>query len=202
MFDKLSIEALGMGALFIVPGFIIIFIRSRFITGRNSSAERGWLAFFATSLIYHACVYSLVIFFGGTPEKNELSAFIWIVWVLVAPVIVGVLLGFDTQKGWLHGFLRRMKINTVHSMPTAWDWVFSDIEEKWVIITLKSGTEFAGKCGVGSFISSDNLERDIYIEKVYRINDSKKDATWEPTNHSLLVTANEVSTIEFIKMKG
>ena len=66
---------------------------------------------------------------------------------------------------------------------------------QWVLVTLKDGTRFAGFCGSESFMSSDPTERDIYIQRIYDIDDENK---WSPRgDNGVLIAAGEVQTIEF-----
>ena len=80
-------------------------------------------------------------------------------------------------------------------MPTAWDWKFSSMDSQWVLVTLKDDTRFAGYCGPDSFMSSDPIERDIYVQLVYDIDDENN---WIPRgDNGVLITSGQVKTIEF-----
>ena len=80
-------------------------------------------------------------------------------------------------------------------MPTAWDWKFGNMDNEWVLVTLKDGTRFAGFCGAQSFISSDPAERDIYVQWIYDIDDNHH---WQSRGETgVLITSGEVKTIEF-----
>jgi len=54
-----------------------------------------------------------------------------------------------------------------HPVPTAWDYKFSNLGTRYVIIDLKDGSIIYGKYSNNSFSSSIPEERDIYIEEVY-----------------------------------
>ena len=119
----------------------------------------------------------------------------WFALILVGPAILGLLLGVNIQTDAFRRFLQWSRLNPVHVIPTAWEWKFRGMSEQWVLVTLKDGTRFAGFCGSGSFMSSDPVERDIYIERIYDIDD---DDRWISRGEKgLLVAAGEVQTIEF-----
>ena len=60
-------------------------------------------------------------------------------------------------------------------MGTAWDFRFHGLPECLVMITLKDDSKICGWCGVGSFVSSDPTNRNIYLVQVY---DVEEDGTW------------------------
>ena len=69
------------------------------------------------------------------------------------------------------------------------------MSSQWVLVTLKDGTRFAGFCGPESFMSSDPTERDIYIERIYDVDDQNN---WSSRREKgVLITAGEIQTIEF-----
>lgn len=133
-------------------------------------------------------------------ETEIFSVGYWI-WTLLITIVVAALLAFIIgvikQKEVIDWLFKKMKVNKIHPIPTAWDYYFSKQEESWVIVTLKSGKTIYGKFSTESFASSDSDERDLYIEKTYSIND---DMTWKEngTNMSILIKNDEISTIEFV----
>ncbi len=213
MLDFLKIENVPFVLFFIVPGLIISFIRTQFIKNRTPTNSEAIIYYFTISMIYHA--FLLPLFFVIFPDIVELASmeklfqwirtnkkdviFIFTIFVLTIPGILGLLLGLNIQGEWIYTLLRRCRINPVHPVSTAWDWKFSTMKEQWVLVTLKDGTEYAGYCDSQSFFSSESEERDIYIEHVYNLND---DNTWELIpGKSVLITGGEVKTIEFWQRK-
>ena len=115
--------------------------------------------------------------------------------LFVLPALLGTLLGLNVRKGWTKRFLNKAKINTIHSVNTAWDWRFGDCKECWVLAVLKDGTKWAGYLGIQSFMSSDPAERDIFIERVYEI-DNETDV-WTPRTSSVWIAHAEIQSLEF-----
>jgi len=90
--------------------------------------------------------------------------------------------------------MRWAGLNAVHEVPSAWDWKFGKGENLWILVKLKDDTEFAGFCGENSFISSDPSERDIFIERVYELDDNN---VWhEQAGKGVLIAQGEIRTIE------
>lgn len=180
---------------FIVPGFVVLFVRSQFVTGRNLSHSAALLTYLTVSVVYYALVLPVVDLVPLIQQLSYGKVLAWFTLILVGPAILGLLLGVNIQTDAFRRFLQWCRLNPSHAIPTAWEWKFRGMSEQWVLVTLKNGTRFAGFCGSGSFMSSDPVERDIYIERVYDIDDDNR---WIPRGEKgLLVAAGEVQTIEF-----
>ena len=194
MLDLKSVDTLYPVLMFIVPGLIILSMRSQFVTGRRPSHSAALLSYLAVSAFYYALILPFVDF------AKPPGVVAWFLLVFVGPAIVGLLLGIEIQFDLSRKFLRRCRLNPVHSIPTAWDRKFGKMGGQWVLVTLKNGTTFAGYCNSDSFMSSDPVERDIYIPWLYDLDDDNK---WvERSESSVLITSGEVSTIEFWPKRG
>lgn len=189
-----SIETAYLAIAFFVPGLIVLFVRAQFITGRTPSRGDAALSYFTLSIVYYALALPAVNYALAVQEPGYPKDLIWFAVIFVGPGLFGLLLGLNAQQELARRFLKWIGLNPVHVMPTAWDWKFGTMTEAWVLATLKDGTRFAGFCGTGSFISSDPSERDIYIERVYEVDEQQH---WHPRENGVLIAAGEVRTIEF-----
>ena len=177
-------------ALFI-PGLIILFVRSRFLTGRIGT-ENTFIYYVAVSVIYWLIVNFL--FIQKLDYRNPGHMFLFL---LVGPIISGVLVGYSDRKGYIRRLFRWAGLgNLTLPIPSAWDWKFTDMEEEWILVTLKDGTRFAGFFGESSFASSDPQRRDVYIQWIYDL-DEKNNWIYPKSEKSLLIAADEIRTIEF-----
>ncbi len=182
----------------LVPGMIILFVRSQFVTGRLNPPH-PILSYLAVSGVYYALVLlavNPVPYLQGPGQGKRLG---WFLLVFVLPVILGLLLGYDAQKQFLYRFFRwvgrRIGLNPVHGMPSAWDRKFGNMNEQWVLVTLNDGTRFGGFLGEDSFMSSDPNERDIYIQWIYDID---KNNNWSSRgDNGILIAADKIRTMEF-----
>jgi hypothetical protein len=164
--DFKEIDNLYLVIAFIVPGLIIVYVRSRFISGRTPSHTENILGYLTLSLIYYALTLPIVE--GALSIRDQwVRAFVWIFLALAGPALFGLLLGFSAQKEWGARIAEKLGLATIHVIPAAWDWRFSKIPRggMFVMATLTSGESVAGFFGPNSFASSDGAERDIYISK-------------------------------------
>jgi hypothetical protein len=189
-----SMDTVYMITAFIVPGLIMIFMRGQMTTGRIPSHKESFLTYFALSVTYYAIIFPIIneILF----RNNFLLTYIsWIMIIFVIPFELGILLGFDARFGWSRTIFGKIGLpEPTHAIPTAWDYKFSNLASEFALITLKNGNRIAGFLSGESFVSTDQAERDIYIEKVYDMNGTK----WiDKGDLSLLVMPGEISTIHF-----
>ena len=185
---------------FLVPGLIITFIRAQFTTGRVQSQQEFLLAYVALSLIYYAValpISHLVPLSRWPFAPGELAAkvAIWIGWTLIGPALFGVVLGVNVRLDWTRRILGKLHLNVVHAVPTAWDWKFSNPSPQWVLVTCKDGTKVAGFFGCNSFVSTDQNERDMYIERVYDLDEEDR---WKDAgDRGILILGSEISSVNF-----
>ncbi len=189
-----SIETVYLILAFIVPGLIASFVRAQFITGRTPSHTEAALSYLTLSVIYYALALPAVDYAMSVQEPGYRKALTWFALVFAGPAIFGLILGLNAQKELGRKLLKRIGLNPVHVMPTAWDWKFGGMKEAWVLAVLKDGTKFGGFCGAKSFMSSDPKERDLYIEQVYEIDENN---VWHARENGVLIAAGEIRTIEF-----
>ena len=180
---------------FLVPGLIVLFVRSQFVTGRRPSHSAALLSYLTVSVIYYALALPFVDFVLSMRAPDYCKVLAWFTLIFIGPAALGLVLGINAQAGLFRRVLQFCRLNPVHVMPTAWDWKFGGMTHQWVLVTLKDGTRFAGFCGSGSFMSSDPAERDIYIQWIYDIDKNNK---WSSRGENgVLISAGEVQTIEF-----
>ena len=180
----------------LVPGLIVLSVRSQFLTGRRPSHSAALLSYLTVSVIYYALALPFVDFILSFQKPDNSNVLLtWFVLIFIGPALLGLLLGVNIQKDLFRSVLQYIGLNPIHVIPTAWDWKFGNMTEQWVLVTLKDGTRFAGFCGDESFMSSDPSERDIYIQWTYDIDDQNN---WSSRGENgVLIAAGEVQTIEF-----
>ena len=180
---------------FLVPGLIVLFVRAQFVAGANFPHSAALLPYLAISVIYYAFAFPLIDIVVAIDKPIYGKVLAWFSLVFAGPAVLGLVPGVNIQENLFHRLLQKCGLKPIHVIPTAWDWKFGNMTEQWVLVTLKDGTRFAGFCGSESFMSSDPTERDIYIQQVYDVDD---DDNWSSSGEkALLITADEVQTIEF-----
>ena len=190
--------ALIVFILVVVPGFLIVFVRSQFVKGTLLPYPAGFFSYLTISVIYWLLLLSLTI-----PIMEVINSLSYKIkslgFVIVLPVLVGALAGQFANKQALYRVLRKLKFNPIHPVPSAWDYTFSDFSEQFVLVRLKDGTSFGGLMGTNSFFSSDTGERDMFIEEIYEINEEN---VWVPTGAGVFVSGGEMSTVEFLPLNN
>lgn len=178
-----------------VPGIIIMFVRSQFIPCKNQISTANILPYFIISIVYYAAIAPIMSWVLSFKEVSYGMLVAWFAIIFVCPASVGLLVGVSFERGWLRGAMRACGINTLHVMPTAWDWKFGKKELVWVLVTLKDGSCIRGFCGPDSFMSTDPTERDIYIQWLYKLDN---DDEWISCGETgILIVSGEIKTIRF-----
>lgn len=190
---------------FVVPGFITHSIISMFMPQKSEQAPNSILRYLYFSSINYA-LWSWLIFILVKSNYHQIhryrAAAIWGVIILISPIITGIVLGIFSKHEFIRKLLQKTGFNLVHPIPTGWDYKFSTLKNgAWIIITLKDDTLITGYFGENSFASSDSPERDIYIEKVYKI---CEDGPWQEIERTdgILIKGDQIKLIEFKKQEA
>ncbi|MFZ5909243.1 MAG: DUF6338 family protein [Chloroflexota bacterium] len=188
---------------FIIPGFIFNSVYRKFVPVRYQEKEATFLNFVTVSCVNYG-VWSWLLFWVYQSKFYELyplkTGLIWLLLIFISPVLLGIAWGIISMNQMVERIFGKVGINTIHPIPTSWDYKFSSTHEpKWVLVTLKDKSLVAGLWGNASFASSDQQERDIYIQKVYKISPK---SSWEATpdnNDGIWISGEQIRSIEFFK---
>lgn len=186
--------------LFIIPGFSMSYAYGIFIPQRDKVYQPAFLRFFFFSCLNFAIWWPLIHHWIKI-TYYDIHPFRWsfcIIGVLIIfPYILGLITGFVTEKEWLRVLLNKMKVYTLHPVPTAWDYIMS--ESAYIIVTLKDGTRIHGKYSSKSIASSVPNEKDVYIEIIYKVDENDN---WQevPRTNGVWIAGDQILHIEFYKM--
>lgn len=155
-----------LAAGLVTPGYIIMYMLSRFTTGRPSFASS-----LAVSSAYYVGVWAVFDLGSVVDVAQRIRALDIDHWaaltVVVAPLGIGVLAGVSVQRGWLYDALRMVGLEPVHGIPSAWDWKFMRAKDQWITVHLKDGTPLVAHYRHDCFVSTDPDERDLYLSNVH-----------------------------------
>lgn len=194
-----SFDAVFFTAGFLVPGFIWSAVLSMLVPRLSVKAESRVLEFLTLSCINHGFwSWALFLIFrtGFINEQPIWSGLLLCGIIFVSLIGFGLFHGRLQQKEWVARQLRRFGYRPIHSIPTAWDWKFSQGKSAWARVTLKSGSIVYGLFGEGSFAGSDTERRDLFLVATYRLLDNGEWAPEEDTE-GVLIMADQIATIEF-----
>ena len=193
-----TLDKLYLALAFLVPGLVIFYVRSMFITGRRPTHSENVLTYLVLSVVYYALTIPFIERVLSIEEPWTARAVVWVLLTLVGPAVLGLLLGISSQREYMKRIADKLKLTLVHVIPAAWDWRFSNLPRggMFIMVTLKGDHAVAGFFGRHSFASSDSGERDIYIEEEYDVSD---DGEWVPRSAKVgvFIPASEIRYIEF-----
>ena len=124
-----SFDVVFYTAVFILPGFIINSIIDLVNPPKKYNEGKYFLKCLLLSIINCAIwcwLYRIII-----DCKNLSSLWHWLLLVLVSligSIIIGIVMAVIKQKQIIDLILDKLKVNTIHSTPTAWDYLFSKQE--------------------------------------------------------------------------
>lgn len=190
--DLATIVNTALTVAVIAPGVIIIATRSVFLDGRKQSVSGAIIEYLITSSIYFAFAVPLFL------ETAVLTWWSAIAFLIVIPLVVGLVWGFASQRSFLKRFFARFGVGVVSDLATAWDAMFVQLRSGvWVVVTLKDGRRFWGFMGGRSHASQDATNRDIFIERL-------TDHNWqsvEPNgrNRGIWIAGDQIAIMEMIE---
>lgn len=199
-----TLNAVIYTVCFLVPGFLSDLTLSRFISQKSEQVPLTLLRFLVFSCLNY--IVWIVIYLLTLPwnklilEYPILIAITLILVVFVSPVFLGWLLGYINKQELIERGLSSLgRMQTLSRYRVAWDYKFSRINEPlWLLVTLKDGSQVAGRFLANSLASSDPSERDLYLEEVYQFDD---DNPWQPVpaTSGIWIAGDEIRYIEFWK---
>ena len=178
----------------LAPGFIIVYIRNQFVTGRSKSVAQYSAEYGVVTAIYFAATLSL--FF----EKLSTNIGFFLIFFCL-PCVIGIVLGVIAQTGVMRHFWSIFGLTMVHPAPTAWDYLFAFKKKPfWIIATMKDGSIVNGYYDRStSFASSDLSNRDLYIADV---TDANFDSVSENGElRGIWINEDDIRCIEFLEKK-
>lgn len=197
----LTPETFEFFARYLLAGFIIASVRSRFVRTAPSQPTELLFGLVVLSLLnqvaFGAATWGLDVV--GIGPWGGRAAFI--VEVLAFPLAVGLLFGLILRRGRGGALMRRLALPFAQPSQNAWDRLFAaGVKPGLVLITYRDGTRIMGWFGAKSFAASAERDRDIYIETLYEMYGDEPDEWVEShPSRSAYVTLDDVRSIEFIE---
>ena len=192
---SISIVPLVTAAL-LTPGYVILFIISRFTTGRPAFA-----ASLAVSSAYYVVVWSLCGWGSALDVAHRIRDMDVSWWaavvVVLVPIVIGIFVGHGIQKEWLYWLLRKIRLEPVHGIPSAWDWKFMRAQSQWITVHLKDGQEIVALYDSDCFTSTDPSERDLYLSNVCEYVEGQEEPVPDERIKGLLLKADSIDRIDF-----
>lgn len=196
--QKLDLSNVIILIQFLIPGYLIVFSRSVFVFRQKTLFKDDIALFIALSVLY-GFIFIPILSFMPTHLNPFSKWFVWLLVLILVPIVLGIVLGVGAQRDWGRDALARIGLQPISPFPTSWDQRFSQLSSPcYVIVTWQDGSQIAGFFGENSYAASSGDQRDIFIEKVWTIDENE---TWNPLNDSdgVLISAKEIKAIEFLR---
>ncbi|WP_288129850.1 DUF6338 family protein [Microbulbifer sp.] len=190
-----ELDKLYLFIAFVIPGFISIKAYELLIPGEAKDSSKQLI----DAITYSCLNYALLLWPILGVESGSLST--------VHPVLykifyLAVLFIFPVLWVLIWKRIRTLEYfqkNAPHPTAKPWDFVFSQRQWYWVIVTLKNGEKIAGKYAGNSFSSSTPAKEQIYLEENWHLNnDGGFDRPRESTA-GIIILADEIASVELFK---
>lgn len=210
--DLLSPETFEFFATYLLAGYVVIIVRSRFVLGLRPKPAEIVIEAIIFSLVNELIASGLLEVSNWTGLTGAITERGWVApgesrgfffaKILVLPTLLGAVLGYNLTAGWKNALLRRLSLPIIHPVQKGHDFAFgSNRQPGFVIITYFDGTTVLGFFGEQSLASSDPERSDLYLERLYRSDD---DGSWSQPDppRSGLINLENVRSVEFLDPEG
>jgi len=208
-----TFESLAVIALALLPGALYVWSFERLVGRWGISLADRALRFVGGSAIFHAAflpvsfsLWATYVRSGEIDRFNRLPRVIWVpvLFYVAIPIAIGSLAGVGTRRGW-----RWTKLLTgPDPAPRAWDYLFSNHPDGWILLRLKTGTwlggAYARQDGRRSYASGYPEAGELFIAEAASVD--PETGEFEYANgevvllgSSILIRWEEVEYLEFIE---
>lgn len=125
-------------------------------------------------------------------EHFNLYLFFYLIVFFISPILLTLFFVWMRSWKWLCRLLP-------HPTGMAWDYFFGLRKCCWVIVTLKSGTQIAGKYDRNSFASNAPAPEQIYLEEHWQLNSDGGIERPREDTLGILILSKDIEYIEFFK---
>lgn len=198
-----SLSQIVVLLVFIVPGFVMMRIKRMAYPAAEASTANAVLDSLALSCVVYALASPLIYLsylYSWPTTRPLLFVMLGLLVLLVTPSGLGILyirLTKSERLRWLREFL-----GFIHPDPTAWDYHFRKGRAYWIWLTFKSGKVMAGLYGPNSFASSLPEQRDIFIEKLLKLDKHGHVVELIDNSAGALVMMEDVERMQFFEIEG
>lgn len=200
----LSPETFEFFARFLLAGFVMLSVRSRFVATQRPKPSEAVLDAVVLSLVNQAAFLLIASMLGLLPVTWPAAVsyligtrFPLFFEVLALPAILGVFFARTAGSSFANGFLRKLSMPGTHPVSRAYDHAFAQHSgPSFVILTFNDGLVIYGYFGERSLAATDPDRSDIYLERLYTLSAGRWVEADPP--RGVWVSLAELRLIEFI----
>jgi hypothetical protein len=191
--ELLELNKLLLFVAFVMPGFIAIKAYELFAVAseRKSTSEQLIDAVSYSCINY--VIWLPVVYAVESGELRNVHFWLYVIFYFLVLFVSPVLISYLWVKV-------RVKKLSLHPIQKPWDYVFSQRQRYWVIVTLKSGEKVGGLYDSDSFASSSPAPEQIFLQNSYVINDDKCLEREKEGSAGILILSSEILYLEFYKV--
>ncbi|MDR0997366.1 MAG: DUF6338 family protein, partial [Zoogloeaceae bacterium] len=186
-----NIESLFLFVIFVIPGAIGLATYNLLNPGSQKNSGQILIDAVTYSLFNYAILLGPIYWAESSQWKENCPVIYVMFYVFVllgAPVIEALAIEKFRKTETGQRFMP-------HPTLKAWDYVFSQRKEYWVVVSMKNGNKIAGYYGPDSFASSAPAQEQIYLERSWVIDDEGFD---REKNHTagVMIVSSDIEKIE------
>jgi len=191
--DLLNEDTLWLVVMFLIPGFVALKAYSLLVP----SEPRDWPGSVLEIFTYGMVNFGLFFWVWGfaLAHTGFWANVLRVVFLFVLPAILALvvhrILCSDRLRPWV-----------IHPTPTGWDHFFGKGEPCWVLFRLKTGEMIGGFYGTESLASSYPQMPDIFVEEVWKVDDTGKFEKKIDRTEGMYVSMSECRLVEFFSVGG
>ncbi|WP_180042001.1 MULTISPECIES: DUF6338 family protein [unclassified Acinetobacter] len=191
-----NLDSIWIFIFFIMPGFISLKVYNLLCPGKLPDFSTQMFS----SIMYSCLSYAIhlpIYLISATLQDFSIITWKHVLFItsliLIFPAVIPVAWLFIRKIEWVNNFLP-------HPTNSPWDYVFSQRNFYWLIVTLKDGTILGGKYGAGSFSSSYPEEPQIFISEQWLVDE---EGFIRKVNDSsgIMILSKDIKTIEFFTLQ-
>jgi hypothetical protein len=181
---------------FVVPGFISLKTYGLLFPDSRSETSQQLI----DAIAYSSINYALLLWPIYEVEFSQLRSLhptfyilFYVIVLFIAPIV----------WAFLFKWLRTSELfqNRFHHPTTkAWDYVFSQRNPYWIIVSLKNGQKIAGLYSGNSFASTAPAPEQLYLEKTWILNKYGGFERQRIDSAGIIIMASEIVTVEFFNI--
>lgn len=182
--------------IFAIPGFISIKTYSLLCPNHEKDSTKLIIDAITYSCLNYALLGPFIYMMIFSKKWDFICPFFTITFYSFVMLVFPAFLAW----GWLK--LRNMeffKKNAPHPTPRAWDYIFSQRKEYFVLVTLSDGKKLAGEYSEKSFTSSFPEDPQIYLEKAWEVSAEGGFERIREQSEGILILSKDIQSIEFFQ---
>lgn len=179
--------------IFVLPGFISLVIYDYIIPKEKRDFSKSIIEIVCYSTLNFIALFPL-IYVNIKYDYYNTNTFLLYLSLLIVFIVLPILWPIIFTK-FTH--TKFFKSHFLHPIAKPWDYFFGKKESAWVIVHLKSGKMIGGWYGEDSFASSYPDEEQIYLEKVWKLDQTGVFLSEVDQTKGVIISSDEISSIEF-----